>query len=281
MTTASREALEAEVERPRGLVSLRGLRFGYGRGPVVLDGVDLEVDGGECVGLLGPNGSGKSTLLSILVGPEAVGHSPWEGEVRIAGRDNRTLASRARALSLAYVPQAVPLELHLDVEGVVRLGRFPHQQAFGGDVAEAARVVEASMRACGVWSLRGRPYAALSGGERQRVILAGCLAQQTPILLLDEPTSALDLRHGLEALGVLASEAGAGKAVLVATHDVNLAAQFCTRLVLLRQGRVVADGPAEAVLTEAVLREVYEVEVALIAVEGRRAPLVLPLRPSP
>ena len=267
--------------RPDGPLMLRvhALSFSYPRGPKVLDAIDLEVAPGEFVALLGPNGSGKSTLLSLLVGPEALGHHPWAGQLEIGGHDGRTLNTRARALQLSYVPQTVPVDLRLDVEGVVRLGRFPHRQPFGGDTADADRVVEEAMTACGVTPLRGRAYGTLSGGERQRVILAGCLAQQTPCLLLDEPTSALDLRHGLEALAVLATQARAGKAVLVATHDVNLAAQFCSRLVLLAEGRVVADGPPEQVLTREVLAQVYGVEVALIPVEGRRTPLVLPLHP--
>ncbi|MEL6181285.1 MAG: ABC transporter ATP-binding protein [Myxococcota bacterium] len=252
-----------------------------------LDAVSATIYGGELVGLLGPNGSGKSTLLKALVGPEALGHIPTTGSVLLHGANPHVRGPLWRARRLAYLPQDVPGELPMTVERLVQLGRYPHRvSSFWGTVDTTARghaqqIVEASMRRCDVWDMRLRGCMELSGGERQRALLASVLAQQPRTLLLDEPTSALDLRYALQILTILRDLVhDEGCAVVMASHDLNMAARFCTRLLVLDRGRLVADGPPREVLTPKLLAQVYGIEADVVDHPSSPSPWVLPLRPS-
>lgn len=274
--TAQQQAPDA----PARLLDAQGVRFGYTE-TAVLRGLDVHVEAGELVGILGCNGSGKSTLLKLVVGPEAIEHRAWDGALRLGGDDARSLASQARARRVAYVPQDIPIALALSVEEVVALGRHPHQGRWGwlAGPDDDRAVIHDAMRTSGVWAMRDRPYGSLSGGERQRVWLAAALAQQAPLLLLDEPTSALDLHHGLRLLALLRDHVRTHKhAALIASHDLNLAARFCDRVVVLHEGRSVADGPPADVLTPTLLRRVYRIEAAVVPAPDRAAPLIVPLR---
>ena len=266
-------------------LTLHQLSFTYPRQPrPALDDVSLTVQGGELVGLLGPNGSGKSTLLKLVVGPEALGHAPSSGQITIHGQDARAASPRWRARQLAYLPQQLLGAPPFTVEELARLGRYPHRSRslWGEPDAAGDAVVEDAMRRCDVWPMRHRPCAELSGGERQRALLASVLAQQPRTLLLDEPTSALDLRYALQIhaiLGELVADQQA--AVLMASHDLHMAARFCTRLVVLHEGRLVADGSPDDVLTPALLQQVYGIEADVVRHPKWPGPWVLPQRPSP
>ncbi len=231
----------------------------------VLDAVSLTIAPGEVVGLLGPNGAGKTTLLRA-----ALGLQPASGAISLGDAPLDRLDARARALRAAYVPQDRSLAWAISVEALVALGRLPHRA--GADADRAA--VDAALADMDLGAFRGRPATELSGGERARALIARALAQDAPLLLADEPTAGLDPMHQLALMATLRRLAARGRGVLVALHDLGLAARWCDRLVLLRAGRLVADGPPETVLTADRLAAVYGVTAYL----GRDAggPLVVP-----
>jgi len=226
------------------LLHLSDLRVHRGADPVV-DGVSLRVAGGEFLGLIGPNGAGKTTLMRA-----ALGLLPHTGASSLAA-----LAPAARARHAAWLPQMREIAWPVSVEALVRLGRTPHRTA-GGHVADRS-AVNAALARMDLDAFRQRIATRLSGGEQARVLIARALAQEAPLLMADEPVSGLDPAHQLGAMEVFASLAGEGRAVIVALHDLGLAARFCTRLVLMDRGRVVADGAPDEVLQPALLAQVF------------------------
>ncbi|MBC7082076.1 MAG: heme ABC transporter ATP-binding protein [Firmicutes bacterium] len=221
-----------------------------------LDGVSLSVSGGELVGVLGPNGSGKTTLLRARAGALR----PISGKVTLDGRDIHRMSARAVARRLAVVPQNGYTPFSFSVKDIVLMGRWAHLGRFAGetrrDIEAAARAMEATQ----VAHLAMRPITELSYGERQRVMVARALAQEPRILLLDEPTSHLDPRHQVEIMDLvwsLSRQDGLG--VVAVLHDVNLAAQYCDRIVMLKGGRLAASGTPGEVITAQVIEEVYGV----------------------
>ncbi|MFI2072361.1 MULTISPECIES: heme ABC transporter ATP-binding protein [Streptomyces] len=259
--------------RPLGSVraEARALRVRLG-GRTVLDGVCLSVAAGEVVALVGPNGAGKSTLLAALAHdlPAA------EGEVRIDGGPAGGWSAGELALRRAVLPQAAELSFPFTAGEVVRMGRAPWAGTPAEDEDDAA--VEAAMAATEAAGFVSRPFAALSGGERARVALARVLAQRAPLLLLDEPTAALDLRHQELVLRVCRERAVAGDAVVVVLHDLGLAGAYADRVVVLHEGRVVADGPPAEVYAPALLGRVYGQPVDVIDHPHTGEPLVIPRR---
>jgi iron complex transport system ATP-binding protein len=223
----------------------------------VLDGVDITAPAGTVTGLLGPNGSGKTTLLHLLVGLRR----PTEGTVRLTDdrgtRDLAELSARERGRTLALVAQHADTTLDLAVRDVVELGRTPHRGPWRGTDAGDA-VVDHALRLTGVADLADRVWATLSGGERQRVQLARALAQEPAVLVLDEPTNHLDLGHQLEFLDLVRE---LGLTTIAALHDLDLAASYCDRLVVLDDGGVAGAGDVAEVLTEDLVAKVYGVRV--------------------
>jgi iron complex transport system ATP-binding protein len=231
----------------------------------VLDAVSFSIRPGEVVGLLGPNGAGKSSLLRA-----ALGLLPVEGEICLGDDLLQTLSARERALRLAYVPQERSVAWALDVESLVALGRQPHRATPQAD----ALAVAAALDAMNMEGFERRPATELSGGERARALIARALAQEAPLLLADEPTAGLDPAHQLELMRCFRALAARGRAVLVAIHDLGLAARWCDRVVLLHHGRIVAAGPPAATLTADALARVYGVTAYFGADPG--GPIVLP-----
>ncbi len=238
------------------LLEARGLACGYG-GADVLRGVDLRLERGELAALLGPNGAGKTTLLLALAGLLP----PRAGSVEIAGRDLRSLSPKKRARRVSCVQQRLEAPTGFSVRELVRLGRFAHTVLLGGYAPDDLDAAEAAMREAGCLDLAERQASELSGGEYQRVLLARALCQGRELLLLDEPTSALDLARRVEALDLLAQLNRAGSTALLALHDLNLAALYCPRLIVLKAGRIALDGPTHAVFTEQNLREIYGADI--------------------
>ena len=230
-----------------------GLRFAYGDGPDVLNGVDLEVKPGEVVVLLGPNGAGKSTLLKALGGLI----KPREGRALLGETGVMELPRRYRARALALVPQALLASPDLTVHDFVSQGRYAHLRRFRGLDSEDRAAVARALVESDVEDLAARSLAELSGGQRQRALIARALAQEPRFVLVDEPTNSLDPAHQLRVFELIAGMGCAGRAALVVTHDLNLASQFATRVLLLQSGRIAANGTANEVLTPDVLSEVY------------------------
>lgn len=239
------------------LLELSGLSVRRGR-RAVLTAVDLTIGPGEVVGLLGPNGSGKSTLLSA-----ALGLLPASGGRRLGDVPVERLKPAERACRAAYLPQMREIAWPVTVSVLVGLSGAP-----------PAACAEA-MRAADVATFADRPATELSGGEQARVLLARALAQGAPLLLADEPLAGLDPAHQLRLMEVLRARAQAGGAVLLALHDLVMAARFCPRLVLLDAGRVVADGPPAEVLTPERLREVFGIAAEFVETGAGLA--ILPL----
>jgi iron complex transport system ATP-binding protein len=220
---------------------------------LVLRDISFDAARGAFIGLVGANGAGKTTLLRALAGIAA----PTSGEVHLDGAQITQLSMQQRARALAYLPQLREVHWNMTVEAVVALGRF----AYGDPLAlsdDDRRAVEEALMKTGVDALRVRRASALSGGEQARMHLARALAGETPVLLADEPTASLDPKHQLAVMRLLREKAQSGL-VIAALHDLRLAAKFCTRIIILHDGGVLADGAPENVLTDENLQRAFDV----------------------
>jgi iron complex transport system ATP-binding protein len=223
----------------------------------VLDDVSFSIRDGAIVGLLGPNGSGKTTLLRIIDGML----TPQSGRVSIDGLNVAAMPRRALARRIAVVPQDTHAAFDFSALDIVLMGRYAHLGRLQLEGADDLRIAREAMAATATAALESRVFDTLSGGEKQRVVIAGALAQASDILLLDEPTASLDLRYQLDIASLLRSlNRERGTTMLLSTHDLNLAAALCSDLVLLRDGRIVAAGATESVLTADAVRLLYDVE---------------------
>ena len=223
------------------LLEVEGVSFSYGSRSV-LDSITFCASGGEFLALLGINGSGKSTLLDIVSGFR----KPEAGSVLIGGRDQRRWKLREIAQHVSHLPQAIHADLPFAAEQLVAMGRYPHTDRWF-ESGEDHACIRTAMERTSCWTHRHRAFQSLSGGERQRVLLAACLAQNASTLLLDEPSTFLDIEQQLHCFSVLQEEAQRGKLCIAATHDLNLALTYCTRLIVLSEGVIAHDIPtAEA-----------------------------------
>lgn len=240
--------------------------FAVARGPCdILRDINLSVGPGECVGLLGPNGAGKTTLLR-----GALGLMPHRG---LSSISSMPLAIRAK--TVAWLPQAREIAWPMSVESVVALGRLPHLERGARPSADDQDAIDWALSRLGLESFRARTATQLSGGEQARVLIARALAQATPILMVDEPAAGLDPAHQLTLMQTLQTEARSGRMVVASMHDLGLAARFCTRLIVLSRGQVVADGRPESVLTRELLASVFNIR-AYISFDGD-GPVVQPV----
>jgi iron complex transport system ATP-binding protein len=241
------------------MLQARDVSFSYeGRrgSRLVLDRASVEVRRGAIVGLLGPNGSGKTTLLRLMAGILA----PQSGSVFLNDEPIGRLKRRELARQIAVVPQETHSTFDFAVLDIVLMGRYPHLAAFELESASDLEIAREAMAATGTSALEARSFATLSGGEKQRVVIASALAQSSHILLLDEPTASLDLGYQFEIASLLKRlNRERGTTMVVCTHDLNFAAALCSRIVLLKDGRVLAQGPTEQTLTEATIRALYGV----------------------
>ncbi len=252
------------------LLQVEKLAFSYGQGRV-LDGIDLAVRRGERVALLGRNGSGKSTFLSLLAGTL----HPAQGRIRFQGEDLNQMVARVRARQIAMVPQTLPIPFAFTLREWISLGRTPYLSTLRGEREEDRAAVRLAMGLAQVTELADRLVGEVSGGERQRAALAMALAQEPKLLLLDEATAHLDLHHQVGLLGLVQRlNQERGLTVIAAIHDMNLAALWFDRLVLLHEGRVYADGPPAEVLRPAVLEPVFECRVEVLRHPTEGVPLV-------
>jgi iron complex transport system ATP-binding protein len=227
----------------------------------ILDRVNLRVEPGVVMAIAGPNGSGKSTLLRALAGIWPVS----EGSVALDGEPLDTLKRRAIAQRIAFVAQDSRLDFAFSVAEIVAMGRYPHRGRFEHATPSDRQSVEEAMEWCGVTELRRRTVNTLSGGERQRVVIARSLAVQPDFILLDEPTSNLDVEHAIRILDLCVALSRAGKAVVLATHDLNAVVRYASQAVLIESGRVVFSGPRSEIVTTRTLEEVFQVRAELLA----------------
>ena len=239
-------------------ISARDLTYEVEAGKL-LDRVDLHADGGQLVGLIGPNGAGKSTLLRTISGILR----QQEGTVFLDGTDLQSISSKQVAARLALVPQIAPYTHGFTALELVLMGRYPHLGRFQIEGAEDDRIAKDSMRLTETEQFADRTLDTLSGGERQRVFVSRALAQQPRVLLLDEPTSNLDIFHQIKVLDLVRQLVDDGLTAVAAIHDLNMAGRYCDRLVLLSEGRVLADGPPEAVLSPEVIESAFGVKSAV------------------
>lgn len=242
------------------MIELRGVSVEY-RGRAALTGIDLTVAAGERVALIGPNGAGKSTLLRVVTGLV----SPTHGSVFIDGESLARLDRTRLARQVAVVPQQVTVPFAVRVEELVALGRLPHEDAIRGPRPGDRAAVAAAIERVGIGHLLGRDVRELSLGERQLALVALAVAQTAPVLILDEPTVHLDLRHQVGTMELLVDlNERDGTTVVAVLHDLGLAAMFFPRVVLLDQGRVVADGQPREVMSDGRIREVFGVDPSMV-----------------
>lgn len=257
---------EATTEPPT-LFETDRLGFRYGSRAAAVSEVSLRIQEGEMVGLIGPNGAGKSTLLHLLAGL----HAPSSGSARLGGEPIHSIDPLDRARRLAFVPQAPRVSFPYTVAEIVRMGRHPYASALGGMSPADRDRVDWAMEETGVAPLRGRMFNELSGGEAQRVILARALAQEARTLLLDEPTSSLDLFYQAAVYGLLERLNHERKmTILIVTHEINLASEYCPRLIGMRGGSILFDGASDEFMTTENIHRLYGVEAAIVVDGGVR-----------
>lgn len=241
------------------LLSAKGLTYAYSHGSPVLRGIDLTVREGEMVGLLGPNGSGKTTFLKCVSGL-LIG----AGEIELMGKPLPQYSRRELARLLAYVPQYQEVGYAFSAYDVVLMGRYAHLKGMRGETEADHKAARRAMEQTDTWAFRDRPVDDLSGGERQRVMIARALSQDARLLLMDEPTSHLDIRHQTELLALISSlHRDRGLTVVGVFHDINLAARYAQRLVLMKEGMIAADGTAREVLAPGHIAAVYGIGVSV------------------
>lgn len=263
----------------RALLWADNVSFRYAPGaPLVVDGVTVRLADGSLTGILGPNGSGKTTLLRLLSGTRR----PSAGRVLLGDRAIDQLSRRDVARQIAVVPQDTELAFEYAAIEIVLMGRHPHLGLFTVEGPDDIRIAQEAMAATGTSQLAGRPFHELSGGEKQRVVIAAALAQSANLLLLDEPTASLDLGYQLEVSSLLERLNGEqGVTMAISTHDLNLAASICRELILMRDGRVIATGATDEVLTPENVRLLYDVEADVQVHAGTGHMTVVPVRRIP
>ncbi|HID55026.1 TPA: heme ABC transporter ATP-binding protein [Candidatus Poribacteria bacterium] len=254
---------------------VENLSFGYEKEQII-KGLSFDVEDGEILGIIGPNGSGKTTLLRLLSG---VLH-PWSGRVKFKGRDLRRMRRREIARKVAVVPQQNLIIFPFTVREIVLMGRAPYLGMFQNESKRDFEIAERAMDYTDTLRLAHKPVDELSGGELQRVIIARALAQEPEVMLLDEPTSHLDLKHQMEIFNLIKRlNFEEGMTFVLVLHDLNLAGEYCDRLLLLKEGRSYKMGKPDEVLTAETIRETYGVDALVTRNPITSAPHVIPLTP--
>lgn len=254
------------------VLDVQNLRAGY-RGAPIIEDLSFGVESGEIFGVLGPNGSGKTTLLKVI----SKALRPRGGRILLNGNDLSGMTQLALSRAVAVVPQVTHVEFNFTAREIAAMGRNPHQKRMAFDDAEDERIVRESMEATETWHLRDRPFRVLSGGESQRVLVARCLAQRCALMLLDEPTAHLDIKYQAEIFNLLRGlRDKRGITIVVSTHDLNMAAMVCDRVLLMRRGSRAALGAPREVITPDAVREVFDAPVRVNTDPDTGAPFVVP-----
>jgi iron complex transport system ATP-binding protein len=252
-----------EVLKDAPVLEAEEIVFSYDRKPVLRE-LSMRIFQGEFVGIIGPNGAGKSTLLNLLNGLLL----PRKGRILLHQKDLRSYTSNDIARHIATVPQFADIVFPYRVMEIVLMGRHPWLGRFAFEAASDITIAREAIEATDVAQFADRFFAELSGGEKQGVIIARALAQDTPILLLDEPTSSLDLKHQVFIYRLLERmRHEQRKTIVVVSHDINLAALFCERLVLIKDGAVMKEGTPGEIISRELIRQAYETEVEILTDE--------------
>ena len=241
------------------IIELRDLSIGYGN-KKVLQNINAKINKGEIVGIIGCNGAGKSTLLKTIRGllPKQ------SGEILYFGRKLESFSEKELAREVAYLQQNVEVGFGYTGKDIVLAGRYPYMKWWKGESISDEELALKCMEYTGTKELAERPVNEVSGGQKQRILLAKVLAQQTPILFLDEPTTGLDMVYQEEIFRFSQALAEMGKTILMVVHELNLAAKYCSRIILLGEGTVIADGRPDNVFTEKILSKAYNAPVRVI-----------------
>ena len=242
------------------VLSAENLITGYGKENIVLSDVSFAVKKGEMVGIIGANGAGKSTLLKSLRGLL----SPLGGQVFINGRSAETYNDRELACEVAYLQQTMEVAFGYSAREIVMAGRYPRLHWWEKEKERDREIVDICMEYVGVKDLADKSIMNMSGGQRQRVLLAKILAQQTPILFLDEPATGLDIFYQEEIYRFCRELCAAGKTVLMVVHELSLAARFCSRLLMIGEGKILADGVPAVIMNEKNMSQVYKVPIKVV-----------------
>ena len=242
-----------------GVLKVKNLSCGYDTREIIKN-VSFSVKEGEFLGIIGPNGAGKTTLFRAITKVL----NPWKGSILYKGKDIFEISPRDFAHEIAVIPQILEVPFAFSVEEFVLMGRFPHTGRFEGLGKRDYKVLEDALKLTDTSLLRERKTSELSGGEMQRVVLAQGFAQEPRLLLLDEPTSHLDIAHQVRVLDLIKKlQENSGLTVIVVLHDLNLAASYCDRLILLEEGTIFTEGPAENVLTYQNIEAIYKTVVVV------------------
>jgi len=256
------------------IVDIEKLTVEYGS-KTILEDIDISVGEGEFVGIIGPNGAGKSTLIKAMTDLIDI----KSGKITINGRDSKILSKRDRAKLIAVVPQEFNVDFEFSVYDIVMMGRNPHLYGRKGGEKADLDIVQESMRVTNTWQLKDRLFNEISGGEKQRVIIARAIAQQTKVILLDEPTSHLDMHHQLEILELAKMLRDKKNITIIAVlHDINMAARFSDRLILINDRKVMVDGIPDEVIDEKYLGQVYSMEMIVRENKVLNVKEIVPLR---
>ncbi|AEE95954.1 ABC transporter related protein [Mahella australiensis 50-1 BON] len=256
------------------ILEARDLSCAYDQ-TTIIEHLDLAIERSSMVGILGPNGSGKTTLLRHI----SAALKPRSGVVLLNGVDVFAMRRRMLARKIAYVPQSTAADFEFSAMDVVMMGRIPYMKGFQSESHADMSAVKQAMDMTGTWQFRDRSITELSGGELQRVMIARALAQQPEILMLDEPTAHLDLQFQMEILDLLRQLVDHhGLTVIVVLHDINLAVQFCDKVVFMQSGSIIADGRPQDVITEQLISDVYNVAVSIWHDEATGSICIAPVR---
>ena len=245
-------------------LEVKNLVFAYDSKPVLKD-ISLSVEKGDFIGLIGPNGSGKSTLLKLIGGVIKLS----DDSVSVNGHLISAIKKKELARQITWISQEHPMVFPFTIKEIVLMGRHPYLPPLSLEGKEDYRIARNAMETTQTLQFSSRYFNEISGGEKQRVMLASAIAQEPEIMLLDEPTSALDLKYQIQILNILKGlNKEKNTTLILAMHDLNLAARYCKRLILLNDGTIVSDGTPEEVLKREVIEEVYGVGVKLHTMDG-------------
>ncbi|MGB9721124.1 MAG: ABC transporter ATP-binding protein [bacterium] len=251
-------------------VELNAIFFAYDQNEILKD-ITFAIEKGEFCGIIGPNGAGKSTLLRIIAGIL----KEKKGIVSIMGKDRKKLKTREFARLVGFVPQETHFYLNYNVEDIISMGRYPYLEPFQVMTKQDIWAIEWAIEQTHSRELCGRSINSLSAGERQMIVIARALAQRPEILLLDEPTSHLDIQHQSAIMELLKKLNDQGMTVVVVNHDLNLASQYCKRLILLHQGQTYRIGRPEQIINKETIAEIYKIETNIIIHPEKKVPQIL------